>query len=66
MALIFNQQKFDCMTPLPGSAKDCEDLSTQLKALVLKIWNHEDLIYTELSAVVTVRKSKCKDLTLLT
>jgi hypothetical protein len=56
VALIFNHEKFDNMDPRSGSAKDCANLSTQLKNLGFETRCHQDLTFTELSAVL--RESK--------
>jgi hypothetical protein len=52
VALIFNHQKFDRMPSRTGTARDCQNLSIQLKNLGFDIRVHNDLTYMELSSVL--------------
>jgi hypothetical protein len=53
IALIFNHQKFDRMPSRSGTAKDCDNLSVELKRLGFDIRVHNDLTYQKLAAVLT-------------
>jgi hypothetical protein len=52
VALIFNHEKFDRMPSRSGTARDCDNLSIQLKNLGFDVRVHSNLTYTELSAVL--------------